>query len=340
MNAIILIQPGKFEFAHQEINENLDPDEVLLKVHRIGVCGTDLHAFRGKQPFFSYPRILGHELGVEVIKIGKEVIDVKIGDRCALEPYFNMKEGQAFRNGKSNCGEHVSVFGVHEDGGMRRLIKVKSKYLHSSKKLSFDQLALVETLAIGCHAVNRAEVKSTDKVLIIGAGPIGLATLEFVKIKKAKVIVMDVQQSRLNFCRDILNADGVINAQVENIELQLRNQFNEDLPTIVFDATGNSQSMMKAFEFPSHGGKLVFIGLFQGDVTFHDPLFHRKELTLLASRNALGSEFKEVIRLLENGEIDTSPWITHRTKFENVIDQFESWTKPETGVIKAMIEVN
>jgi len=340
MNTIVLLQPGKFEFTQQELNENLDPDEVLLKVHRIGVCGTDIHAFRGKQPFFSYPRILGHELGVEVLKTGTKVTNVKAGDRCALEPYFNPREGQAIRNGKSNCGEYISVFGVHEDGGMRRMIKVKSKYLHASKKLSFDQLALVETLAIGCHAVNRAEVKSTDKVLIIGAGPIGLATLEFVKIKKAKVLVMDVQQNRLNFCRDIMQADGVVNAQEENIESQLRNQLDGDLPTIVFDATGNSQSMMKAFEFPSHGGKLVFIGLFQGDVIFHDPLFHRKELTLLASRNALSAEFEEIIKLLEDGRIDTSPWITHRSKFENVIDQFENWTKPETGVIKAMIEVN
>ena len=340
MNTIILLKPGKFEFVYQELNENLDPDEVLLKVHRIGVCGTDLHAFRGKQPFFSYPRILGHELGVEVIKIGTEVTNLNTGDRCAVEPYFNPKEGQAYRNGKSNCGEHVSVFGVHEDGGMRRLIKVKSKYLHTSTKLSYDQLALVETLAIGCHAVNRAEVKSTDKVLIIGAGPIGLATLEFVKIKKAKVVVMDVQQNRLNFCKNIMQANGVINSQEENVESRLRNQFDGDLPTVVFDATGNPQSMMKAFEFPAHGGKLVFIGLFQGDVTFHDPLFHRKELTLLASRNSLGVEFEEIIKLMEEGKIDTSPWITHRTKFENVIDQFESWTQPETGVIKAMIEVD
>ncbi len=223
---------------------------------------------------------------------------------------------------------------------MRKLIKVKSKYLHSSKKLSFDQLALVETLAIGCHAVNRAEVKSSDKVLIIGGGPIGMATLEFVKIKQAKVVVMDVQQNRLTFCKDIMKADGVVNAQEENIEVLLRNQFDGDLPTVVFDATGNPQSMMKAFQFPSHGGKLIFIGLFQGDVTFNDPLFHRKELTLLASRNALGIEFEEIIKLLEEGQIDTSPWITHRAKFENVIDQFESWTKPETGVIKAMIEVD
>jgi 2-desacetyl-2-hydroxyethyl bacteriochlorophyllide A dehydrogenase len=340
MNAIVLLQPGKFEFNHLETTDQLNPDEVLLKVHRIGICGTDIHAFRGKQPFFSYPRILGHELGLEVLKIGTHVSNVKTGDRCALQPYFNTKEGQAVRNGKPNCGEHVSVFGVHEDGGMREKIKVKSKYLHSSNKLSFDQLALVETLAIGCHAVNRAEVKSNDKVLIIGAGPIGLAALEFIKIRKSQVIVMDVQQNRLTFCKDIMKANGVINAREGNIEQQLRNHFEGDLPTVVFDATGNPQSMMQSFEFPAHGGKLVFIGLFQGDVSFHDPSFHRKELTLLASRNALGNEFEEIIKLLEDGKIDTSPWITHRAKFKNVVDQFENWIKPETGVIKAMIEMD
>jgi 2-desacetyl-2-hydroxyethyl bacteriochlorophyllide A dehydrogenase len=340
MNTIVLLEPGKFKFTQQELRENLDPDEVLLKVHRIGVCGTDMHAFHGRQPFFTYPRIVGHELGLEVLQTGSQVVNVKPGDHCALEPYFNTKESQAVRNGKPNCGEHVSVFGVHEDGGMREKIKVKSKYLHSSKKLSFDQLALVETLAIGCHAVNRAEVRSTDNVLIIGAGPIGLATLEFIKIRKSKVVVMDIQQSRLSFCKEVLKADGVINAKEKNIEQQLRNQFDGDLPTVVFDATGNSQSMMQSFSFPSHGGKLVFIGLFQGDVSFHDPSFHRKELTLLSSRNALGAEFEEIIKLLEEGKINTSPWITHRTKFKNVIDQFEHWTKPETGVIKAMIEMD
>jgi 2-desacetyl-2-hydroxyethyl bacteriochlorophyllide A dehydrogenase len=340
MNTIVLIRPGEFKFTQEEVSEIIAPDQVLLKVHRIGVCGTDIHAFRGNQPFFSYPRILGHELGVEVIKAGNSVTNVKPGDRCSVEPYFNVKEGQAFRNGKPNCGEFLSVFGVHEDGGMRKSIKVKAKYLHSSDKLSYDQLALVETLAIGCHAVNRAEVKATDKVLVIGAGPIGLATIQFVKNKNARVAVLDIQQSRLDFCKKVMGVDIIINAQDINTEEQLRNQFEGDLPTIVFDATGNPQSMKKAFDFPSHGGKLIFIGLFQGDISFHDPSFHRKELTLMASRNALGTEFNEIIKLIEEKKIDTSPWITHRAKFENVPDHFEQWTRPETGVIKAMIEID
>lgn len=339
MKRLILNEPGNLQLTNIQVDNNIDSNEALCKVHRVGICGTDIHAFGGSQPFFSYPRVLGHELGLEVLAVGSEVVNVQAGDRCSLEPYFNFLDGQAVKNGKPNCGEHISVFGVHADGGMQEVIKVPAKYLHKSDKLSFDQLALVETLAIGYHAVKRAEAKPSDKVLVIGAGPIGLATMQFTKVLGAETVVMDVNQSRLDFCKSQMKVDGTIHALEEDAEEALTNLFDGDLPTVVFDATGNPKSMMKSFEFPSHGGKLVFIGLFQGDVNFHDPSFHKKELTLYASRNAHSADFDEIIELIENGKLDTNPWITHRAKVDDVVDQFASWTKPETGVIKAMIEM-
>ncbi len=338
MDAIILNEPGNLEYKEIDSDTTLKQGEVLLKVHRIGICGTDLHAFKGDQPFFSYPRILGHELGVEVVEVGEDVTNVFVGDKCSVEPYFNNNSDQAVRRGKTNCGENLSVFGVHEDGGMRAFIKLPSRYLHKSNKLSYDQLALVEPLGIGCHAVNRADIKDEDKVLIIGAGPIGLSTLQFAKIKNARVVMMDINQERLNFCQLHLQVDGTVNANSDQVIQELREVFDGDLPTVVMDATGNPQSMKNTFDYVAFGGKIVFIGLFQGDFTFSDPLFHRKEITLMSSRNALGEDFDQIIGLMEAGKLDTDPWITHRVSFRNLPAEFESFLKPASGVIKAMVE--
>src|SRR5690606_1777127 len=280
MNAIILREPGKLEKIQVETDTTLEAGQVLLKVHRIGICGTDMHAFQGNQPFFSYPRILGHELGVEVLEVGKDVNNVAVGDKCSVEPYFNYNEDQAVRRGKPNCGENISVFGVHEDGGMRKLIKLPARYLHKSSSLTYEQLALIEPLAIGCHAVNRADIKEDDKVLVIGAGPIGLAAIQFAKLKKAQVVVMDINEERLNFSKTMMKIDGAVNAKSHQVLKKIREEFDGDLPTVVMDATGNPQSMKNTFDYVAHGGKIVFIGLFQGEFTFFDPLFHKKEVTL------------------------------------------------------------
>lgn len=339
MNAIVLREPGKLELIQINPDTTLKPDEAFLKVHSIGICGTDLHAFKGNQPFFSYPRILGHELGVEVLEIGKDVKNIKVGDKCSVEPYFNRKEDQAVRRGKTNCGENISVFGVHEDGGMREYIRLQAKYLHKSLKLDYDQLALVEPLGIGCHAVNRASIEVDDKILIIGAGPIGLSAMQFATIKKAKVVAMDINDERLNFCRRQMKVDGTVNARSKDVVQELREYFDGDLPTVVMDATGNPHSMKSTFDYVAHGGKIVFIGLFQGDFTFFDPLFHKKEVTLLASRNALGEDFDQVIKLMEEGVIDTNPWITHRIPFAGLIGQFETFFEPEARLIKALVKL-
>lgn len=339
METIILQEPGDFKQTDKEFDLSLQPNEALLKVHRIGICGTDLHAYAGEQPFFSYPRILGHELGVEVVEIGDEVDNVSLGDRCSVEPYRYNPEDQAVQQGKSNCAEHMSVLGVHEDGGMREYFKFPAKFLHRSDQLSYEQLALVEPLGIGCHAVNRANITSEDRVLVIGAGPIGLGAMQFALDTGAEVAIMEIDKERMAFCRQLFNLAGGINPREEDAIDQLRALFDGDLPSVVLDATGNKQSMETAFELVAHGGKLVYIGLFQGDVTFHDPDFHKKELTLMASRNALASDFRQIIRSVEAGRIDTDPWITHRTSFENMIDQFDSWLDPESNVIKAMVEV-
>ncbi|MFT3829070.1 MAG: zinc-binding alcohol dehydrogenase family protein [Opitutaceae bacterium] len=341
MKALVLQHPGQLVAA--EIASPTAPaaDEALVRVHRIGVCGTDIHAYGGKQPFFTYPRILGHELGVEVLAVGAGVDNVRPGDRCAVEPYLNCGRCIACRRGKPNCCSDIRVMGVHVDGGMREQFVLPASKLHRSATLSYDQLALVETLGIGAHAVQRANLEAGETVAVIGAGPIGLTVVQFARAVGARVLVLDINSARLAFCRDHLGigADATINIREADPLVQLRELTGDDLPTAVFDATGNPQSMAAAFRYPAHGGRLVFVGLFRGDVTFNDPDFHRRELTLLGSRNSRPEDFRRIIELVEAGRVDTSPWITHRAAFDSVPALFPDWTKPETGVLKAMIEV-
>lgn len=340
MKTLTLEEPGKLTLGSTtELDATLQPGEALVKVHRIGVCGTDIHAFNGKQPFFSYPRILGHELGVEVLAVAPDVTNIAPGDRCAVEPYLNCGKCIACRRGKGNCCTSLKVLGVHTDGGHRERIVVPAAKLHSSKKLTLEQLALVETLGIGAHAVDRAQIEAGETALVIGTGPIGLAVIQFAQAAGARVIAMDVNDARLAFCRDTLGVAHTVNATAPDVVAELETLTNGDLPTAVFDATGNPRSMMASFNYPAHGGRLVFVGLFQGDVTFNDPNFHKRELTLMGSRNARSSDFPRIIELIETGKVDTTPWITHRAPFDAVPEEFPKWVKPETGVLKAIIEL-
>jgi 2-desacetyl-2-hydroxyethyl bacteriochlorophyllide A dehydrogenase len=340
MKAISLIEPQRFEPIDLPEPAEPGPGEALVRVHRVGICGTDISGYLGKMPFFSYPRIPGHELGIEVLAVGEGVENVRAGDRCSVEPYINDPNSFASRRGRPNCCERLKVLGVHTDGGLRDRFVLPARKLHSSSKLTMEQLALVETLAIGCHAVNRCDPQADEFVLVIGAGPIGLSVIEFVKLSGATLIVMDMNQQRLNFCRDRMGVQHVIRTGDDGTEVdRLRNITQGNLPTIAIDATGNPGSMSAALGYVAHTGKLVYVGITTHEVHFPHPLMHARELTLLASRNALPEDFDRIIQLIENNQIDTRPWITHRTSFDNLIDDFPSYTQPETGVIKAMVEL-
>lgn len=337
MKTLVLENPGSLILTHTEEPSLSESGHALVRVRRIGVCGTDIHAFGGKQPFFSYPRILGHELGVEILEVGANARGLKAGDRCSVEPYLNCGKCIACRRGKGNCCTHMQVMGVHVDGGHRERMVVPIAKLHRSDKLTLDQLALVETLGIGAHAVDRAGVEKGETVLVIGTGPIGLAVIQFAQAAGARVIALDVNESRLAFCRETLGVETLRGGG--DVVAELEAMSGGDLPTAVFDATGNPKSMMASFLYPAHGGRLVFVGLFQGEVTFNDPNFHKRELTLMGSRNARSEDFARIIHLIESGAVDTTPWITHRAAFEDVPQVFPEWIKPESGVLKAMIEL-
>ncbi|REJ66990.1 MAG: hypothetical protein DWQ31_12635 [Planctomycetota bacterium] len=355
MKAVLLTEPERFEPI--DIDEPAEPGdgEAVVRVHRVGVCGTDVAAFRGKMPLLSYPRILGHELGVEVLAVGSAVTNVRVGDRCSVEPYLDCGDCFACRRGRGNCCERLAVLGVHVDGGLRPRFTVPARKLHPSSQLTLEQLALVETLAIGAHAVRRAALSAEATVAVVGAGPIGLSVAAFAHLAGAHVVAIDRDARRLEFCqaalgvpqtlvaesagRDEASGGDAVRDNADGVAERLRDLLDGELPLLVFDATGNPDSMAAAFSLVAPTGRLVFVGLTGAEITFRPAQTHVREMTLLASRNALPADFAEVIAALESGRLNIDPWLTHRTSLDGFIGDFAALADPAQGVIKALVEV-
>ena len=338
MDILSCTEPGLLTYQQTE-KPVLIKGHSIIKIKRIGICGTDLHAFEGTQPYFTYPRILGHELSGELVEIDN-ASDFQIGEAVTFIPYFNCGVCIACVNNKPNCCTSIKVCGVHIDGGMSEYLSVPSSSLIHGNGLSFDELALIEPLAIGAHGVRRADVQPGEFVLVIGAGPIGLGTMEFARIAGAKVIALDVNQQRLQFCEDKLKVPYTVNAQDNNVTEQLMEITNGNMPTVVIDATGNLKAINNSFQYMAHGARYVLIGLQKGDISFSHPEFHKREGTLMSSRNATRADFEHVVNSMKSGLVDPLTYITHRVKFDEVKDEFAGWLNPEMGVIKAMVSVN
>jgi 2-desacetyl-2-hydroxyethyl bacteriochlorophyllide A dehydrogenase len=328
MRQITLLAPGQFS-ASEVASPAEAPGQALVRVRRVGVCGTDWHAFAGRQPFFTYPRVLGHELAVEIVAVPDNTPHLHVGARCAVEPYLSCGQCHSCRRGKPNCCMQLRVLGVHTDGGMCDLLSVPIERLYPSTTLSDDQLALVETLGIGYHAVERGAVTSVDRVLIVGAGPIGLAVVQFALPLAEQVELIEPNPVRRDFAERMFAAAPHFRALPAPAGT---------LHDVVFDATGSPTVMAASFAHVAFGGRLVFVGIVQADITFDDVLFHRRELTLLGSRNSAGA-FPPIMAAIANGQIDTTSWITHRLNLAEVPAQLPLIGREPT-LIKTMIAVD
>ena len=337
MKTMVCTTPGHLEYTTGAMPQP-EKGRAIIKIKRIGICGTDLHAFEGTQPFFDYPRILGHELSGELISCD-DAPGFTLGEAVTFIPYFNCRTCVACRNGKPNCCVTLNVCGVHTDGGMVEYLSVPSYALVHGEGLSFDELALVEPLAIGAHGVRRAAIAKGEYVLVIGAGPIGLGTMEFARIAGGKVISLDVNEKRLAFCKEKLQVAHTVHALGADVASQLATITNGDMPTIIIDATGNLKAINNSFKYMAHGARYVLIGLQKGDISFSHPDFHKREGTLMSSRNATRQDFEHVITCMKSKLVDPTTYITHRVTFDQVKEQFESWLQPASGVIKAIVKV-
>ncbi|HYE54061.1 MAG TPA: zinc-binding alcohol dehydrogenase family protein [Chitinophagaceae bacterium] len=337
MKVLVCTKPGQLDYGEAEAPVSQE-GRAIIKIRRIGICGTDLHAFEGTQPYFEYPRILGHELAGELVDAG-DAVGFETGEQVTFIPYFNCGGCIACRSGLPNCCVNMKVCGVHVHGGFAEYLSVPSASLLHGEGLSYDELALVEPLAIGAHGVRRAGVRENEFVLVTGAGPIGLGIAEFVRIAGGKAIVMDINDRRLTFCKEKLGILHTINPLHEDATARLKEITNGDMPTVVVDATGNLKAINQSFQYMAHGARFVLVGLQKGDISFSHPEFHKREGTVMSSRNATREDFMHVVSSIKKGLVSPTNYITHRVAFDEARNEFESWLDPKKGVVKAMIEL-
>ena len=334
MKYIVCEEPGNFQLKEKAAPQRKS-GEALLKVKKVGICGTDLHAYSGNQAFFTYPRILGHELATEVLEIDDNPKGIKVGDKVVVMPYVSCGHCIACRNGKTNCCTQIQVLGVHTDGGMQEQITVPVDILLPANHLSDDQMAIVEPLAIGAHAIRRAQLQAGETIVVIGCGPIGIGIMKLAQLEGAKVIALDMNRERLQYAKDRIGVDHIVNANEDPIK-QILEITNGDLATVVFDAFGHKGALEQGPSYMAHGGRFVLVGLSKGELTYTHPVIHAKETTLLCSRNATVPDFERVIAILD--QFPTNSFITHNVHFSEMKENFDSWLNPATGVIKATVE--
>jgi len=337
MKTIVCVEPGRLESTERE-KPVPQEGEVLIKIKSIGICGTDIHAYGGNQPYFHYPRVLGHELAGIVEDKGPDV-SIDIGRSVYIIPYLHCGKCVACKNNKPNCCTNIEVLGVHIDGGMCEYLCVPESAVVTTDGLSYNEMAVIECLAIGAHAIRRADIQKGETVLVMGAGPIGLGAVQFAKIAGAKVLVSDVVEDKLTFCIDHYDVEGTVDAKGD-IKAQLERLTDGEFPTLIIDCTGSVKAMESAFYNLAHGGRIVFVSVIKNSISFDDPEFHKRETTLMGSRNATIEDFEHVVACLKSGSIKISPFVTHKTKFSDLISTFHDWVKPDSGVIKAVVEID
>ncbi|MFD2033415.1 zinc-binding alcohol dehydrogenase family protein [Belliella marina] len=334
MKYIICENPGHFSLKEKE-KPKPGEGEILIAVKKIGVCGTDIHAYSGNQAYFSYPRILGHELATEVADANGSKVFVN-GDKAILIPYLHCGNCIACKSGKTNCCVNMRVMGVHVDGGMQEFLCVPEWALVKTPQLNYSEMALVEPLAIAAHAIRRADIKAGESVLVMGCGPIGLAIMAIAKSKGAAVIALDINEQRIQYALGEIGVDHGVLAGESALE-QIKSMTGGANCQAVFDATGNKRALESGPDYMSHGGRYVLVGLSKGELVFSHPAIHAKETTIMCSRNATMEDFEFVISMLAEKKFPTDSFITHESDFEGMIGVFDSWVKPESQVIKAVI---
>ncbi len=336
MQALVCRKPGELTVEDRPKPTPAE-GEVLVRVRRVGICGTDYHIFEGNQPFLSYPRVMGHELSVDVVE-APGGSGLRAGQTCVVNPYLSCGTCVACRQGKPNCCTRIAVLGVHRDGGMTEFLSLPAKNLIAADDLNVDECAMVEFLAIGAHAVRRSRLVSGQRVLVIGAGPIGLGTALFASLSGAAVTLLDRDTRRLSEGSKLIKLANALTAD-DSLNDAIARVTDGEAFDVVFDATGSRASIERGFDFVAHGGAYVLVSIVQGTITFTDADFHRRETTLYASRNATREDFDRVMQAIRDGHVPSSQWITHRTTLGGAVQDLPVWAREKSGLTKAIIEI-
>lgn len=333
MKAIVCREPFSIEMEERP-EPTAQADQVLVRIRRVGLCGTDYHIFAGRHPFLAYPRVMGHELSGEVVEASSHSA-FGPGQTVAINPYFACGHCIACRRGKPNACMNISVLGVHADGGMTELIAVPECAVIDATGLTIDQAAMLEFLAIGAHAVARSRVGADDRALVVGAGPIGIAAGLFARLNGASVTLIDTRSSRLAYARDRLGFTEIAEAG-PGLADDLAARTDGEMFDMVFDATGSLEAMARSLNHVAHGGALVLVGVAPGDLVFPDPEFHKREATLIASRNALSADFDRVKQAMLENSIPTDALHTHSFSAEEMPTRLPELIAEADHVLKAI----
>ena len=336
MRAVICRNPGELEIVQYPVPER-KPGEALVRIRRIGVCGTDMHIYQGNQPYFTYPRVMGHELSGEIVEVG-EGSALKPGDPVYILPYLHCGHCIACRAGRTNCCTSLKVLGVHIDGGMCEYLSLPETHLFKADGITLDEAAMVEFLAIGAHAVARAKVSRGSRALVAGAGPIGVGVAIFAGLDGAEVTVLDGREDRLAFSSRLDGVQHTIRVGEGDVE-RMRDNTGGDFYDVVFDCTGSPKAMERGFGFVAHGGTYVLVSIVQGNISFSDPEFHKRETTLLSSRNATLADFATVMTAMREAQVPTRAIKTHSAPLWQAAERMPEWIRPEAGTVKAVFEL-
>lgn len=311
-------------------------NEILVKTKRVGICGSDMHIYHGTNPLATYPRVIGHEVAGEVVEIGLGVSTLKIGDHVVVEPISYCGTCYACRKGRPNVCEDLSVFGVHEDGGMREFFVLPEHQLHVvDRTLEWDEIVLAEPYTIGAQAVWRGGVEEGDTVLIQGCGPIGICALKLAKLHGAYVIMTDLNQERLAFVKEN-GADKVIHALDESVEEKVMEYTNNLGINVVIDAVCLPSTFELGPKVASPAGTIVCLGFDEKPSQIPQLPITKKELTIVGSRLQT-NQFEKVVELLNNGHLQSNGLITQKYSLNDVKDAFTFIENNPDKVRKALI---
>ncbi|MDO8345830.1 MAG: zinc-binding alcohol dehydrogenase family protein [Cellvibrio sp.] len=337
MLAVVCIEPGKLALEDRD-EPALASGMVKVKIRSIGICGTDFHIYEGSHPFLEYPRVMGHELSGEVVEVNGDST-LSIGDRVIVNPYLPCGKCIACRKEKPNCCSSIRVLGVHIDGGMTEFLNVPEGQLYPANDLTFAQAAMVEFLSIGAHGVRRGEIKSGDRVLVVGAGPIGLGAAIFAQIAGGSVAILDLNSARIAGAVSLVKgAKGFV--LDSNTDAEIEQYTNGDMFDVVLDATGNKRAMESSIKYVAHGGTCVFISVVKDKITFDDPFFHAREMRIIGSRNATKQDFDTVISSIKNSMIPIDLLNTHTADLRDLPQKLPQWLGEQDVLIKAVVTLN
>ncbi len=337
MYAISIAEPYRIETV--EVPEpSMGSEDVLIQVHYVGLCGSDLSAYRGTSPLMSYPRILGHEIGGVIVDKGDSVPETfAVGDRATVVPTSDCGVCSACQQGRTNCCRDNETLGVQRDGALAALIAAPYTKVYTSDVLSVKELALVEPMSVGYHAANRAQVTEVDTVLVLGAGTIGIGAIAASARKGATVIAGDIDDGKLNMASRF-GARFTINSRREDLGARVRELTEGQGARVAIEAVGSPQTYRQAVDAVCYAGRVTYIGYAHDEVCFDTAEFVRKELDIRGSRNSL-REFPAVIQMFERRERPFLDLVTRVYPLQETGQALKDWNASPGDVAKILIQV-